>query len=231
MRSLCAGTASVILTALVGLGARQNQTGAISGLITDTTGRVLPGAAITAVSNSAGTQTTVTDAAGRYRLDRLPAGRYLLRASMSGFVTRMVETTVAAGQEGDWSGALLVGRVADETSIERRVMGLAGPDARDCGRHAAPVSEAALRRSLECAVTSARLRRPFSVVVQFTRDDPQAGRGLFAGPDGLIRFFEYSQGGAKFSSRDCPSPDISPGRSRSAADFEFTCRTATPADF
>jgi hypothetical protein len=232
MRSLCAGTAGLVMTALVAVAASQNGTGSISGVLTDTTGRGLPGAAITAAADGAGPRTALTDAAGRYRLGRLPAGRYIMRASMSGFVSRMVETTVVAGQDRDWSGALLVGRVADERSIERRMMELTGHDAVDCGRHAAPASEAALRRSLACAAASVRERRPFSVIVQLTGGDPDGGRGLVAGSDGLTRLFEYQQGGAKFSSRECPSPDVKPSRPWSEAEFEFTCRTAAiPAAF
>ena len=232
MRSLCAATAGLVMTALVAVAASQTGTGSISGVLTDTTGRGLPGAAITAAADSLSPRTTVTDAAGRYRLERLPAGRYVMRASMSGFVSRMVETTVAAGQDRDWSGALLVGRVADERSIERRMMELTGPDAVDCGRHAAPASEAALRRALACAAASVRAHRPFSVILQLAGGDPDGGRGLVAGSDGLTRLFEYQQGGAKFNSRECSSPDVKPSRPWSAAQFEFTCRgAAVPAAF
>jgi hypothetical protein len=231
MRIQCAGTAALVLLAVVVVGGSQNETGSISGLLTDTTGRGLPGAAVTAVANTGGARTTVTDAAGRYRLDRLPAARYLIKASMSGFVTRMVETTVVAGHDAEWSGPLLVGHVADEHSIERRVMHLTGLDARDCGRHAAPASAAALRRSLDCAVTSARAHQPFSVIVQLTRSDSQSGRGLLAGSDGVIRFFEYDHGGAHFRSRECPAPDVKPSRTWSGAEFEFTCPTVMPAAF
>jgi hypothetical protein len=232
MRSLCAGAAAgLILSAVLGLGARQNDAGSIWGLLTDTTGRGLPGATVTAVSTSAGTQTTVTDASGRYRLERLPAGHYLVKASMSGFVTRILETTVTAGRDRNWSGALLVGRVADESSIESKVMRLTGSDARDCGRHGAPASEAALRRSLDCAVTSARAHQPFSVILQRTGSDSQSGAGLLAGSDGLIRLFEYDHGGAKFASRQCPAPDVKPSRTWSGAEFEFTCPTIIPVAF
>jgi hypothetical protein len=50
MRRGCAVAVSVVLTGLVGLSASQDRTGSLSGVITDTTGRGLPGATITAVA-------------------------------------------------------------------------------------------------------------------------------------------------------------------------------------
>ena len=220
MRRMVASTMGVVLAMLVGLGASQNQTGSITGVISDTTGRGLPGASIAVVSDGGARHATVTDSAGRYHLDELPPGRYLIKVSMSGFVAKTIAATVTPGSNAISSGALLVGHAADETSIERKVMGLAGPAAFDCGRHSEPTSEA-LRQSLQCGLTSAQARRPFSVILQFGSAS-QTGQGLLAGSDGVVYLFEYDRGGATFSSQECPSPDVT--RGRSGAKFEFTCR-------
>jgi hypothetical protein len=219
---MVASTMGVFLAMLVGVGAGQNQSGSVSGMITDTSGFGLPGASIAVVSDSGARHATVTDSAGRYRLDDLPPGRYLIKVSMSGFVAKTIAATVTPGSNAVSSGALLVGHAADEISIERKVVGLAGPEAFDCGRHSAPTSEATLRQSMECGLTSARARRPFSVIVQFGGSASQTGQGLLAGSDGIVYLFEYDRGGATFSSQECPSPDVT--RGRSGAKFEFTCR-------
>jgi hypothetical protein len=229
MRRLCSTTMGLALAALVGVGAAQNQSGSISGVITDTTGRGLPGATISAVSEDTGLRTVVSDAAGRYRLSGLPPARYLIRASLSGFVARIVERGVVSGSEAVWSGALLVGYAAGETSIEGRVVRFAGPDAIDCGRHGATASESALQRSLQCALTSARAHRPFAVIVQVAGSDPRTGVGLAAASDGRIQRFVYDSGGANFHRDDCAAPAVILRRSRPGPEFDFTCPPPRPA--
>ena len=222
MRRGCAAAVSVVLTGLVGLSASQDRTGSLSGVITDTTGRGLPGATITAVAEQGEARQTVTNSAGAYRLDGLH-GRYRVEARMNGFVTKMVETVIGSEQDGIWGGALLVGEVFDGVSIERQVMRVIGLQAVDCGRHSSPASETALQRSLECGLASVRARRPFSVIVQFAERDPRTGRGLLAGSDGFVHAVEYDNAGATFSLQPCPLPAVTASRNRSSAGFEFMC--------
>lgn len=230
MRRACAAAVCVLLTGLVGLSASQDRTGSLSGVITDTTGRGLSGATITAVAEQGGARQTVTNSAGAYRLDGLH-GRYRVEARMNGFVTKMVETVIGSEQDGIWGGALLVGELFDGVSIERQVRRVIGLQAVDCGRYSSPVSETALQRSLECGLASVRARRPFSVIVQFTERDPRTGRGLLAGSDGFVHVLEYDTAGATFSLQPCPLPAVTASRNRPSAGFEFTCRAALPANF
>jgi hypothetical protein len=67
--------------------AAQEQTGAIEGVIKDSSGAVLPGVTVEAQSASSGVVSTVTDSAGQYRFPRLPSGRYQVRASLMGYNT------------------------------------------------------------------------------------------------------------------------------------------------
>jgi hypothetical protein len=64
--------------------------GAIAGTVTDSSGAVLPGAAIT-VSSAQGTlgsnQEALTDARGAYQFPRLVPGTYVVRAQLQGFRT------------------------------------------------------------------------------------------------------------------------------------------------
>jgi len=61
--------------------------GSVSGVITDETGAVLPGAAVTVSGpRLQGVRTATTDAQGRYRFSNIPAGDdYKVTASLSGF--------------------------------------------------------------------------------------------------------------------------------------------------
>jgi hypothetical protein len=230
MRRQCAAAACVVLMGLVGINASQYRTGSLSGVITDTTGRGLPGATITAVAEQGGARQTVTNSAGAFRLDGLH-GRYRVEARMNGFVTKMAETVIGSEQDGVWGGALLVGEVFDGVSIERQVSRLIGLQAVDCGRHGSPVSEADLQRSLECGLASIRARRPFSVIIQLAERDPRTGRGLLAGSDGLVYALEYDTAGATFTLQPCPRPAVTAIRKRPSAGFEFTCRAALSAKF
>ena len=65
--------------------AAQEQTGAIEGIVKDSSGAVLPGVTVEATSTGAGTVTSVTDSNGQYRFPRLPSGRYQVRASLMGY--------------------------------------------------------------------------------------------------------------------------------------------------
>lgn len=188
----------------------------ISGVITDTTGRALPGGKITVIAEDGERRTTVTDSAGRYRIDELRPGRYAIEATMPGFDPRTTNIQVLPGSDAVWSGALLVGAPVGEPSVERQVMHFTGSDALDCGRYAAPASEAALQRSLTCALASAAARRPFSVVVQFVDGGTRGGEGLIGGSDGDVYLLTYGRGETSFRVKPCASPQVARAR--------FTCQ-------
>jgi iron complex outermembrane receptor protein len=70
----------------------------LSGVVRDTTGSALPGVTVTITGAAlVAPQTLVTNEQGRYELDALPAGRYLVSASLSGFETRTAWVDVEAG--------------------------------------------------------------------------------------------------------------------------------------
>ncbi len=63
------------------------QTSSLSGTVTDPTGAVIPNASITIVNAQTGLQRQATsDAQGRYNMEQLPPGAYILTAKSSGFV-------------------------------------------------------------------------------------------------------------------------------------------------
>ena len=215
MVAIVSVAASLLFAALGGWSTSQRPA-LISGVITDTTGRGLPGARITVISEDGERQTTVTDSAGRYRIDELRPGRYALQASMVGFDPRTTSMKVPSGSDAVWSGALLIAPPLGEMSIERQVMQFTGSDALDCGRYSAPASESALQRSLTCALTSAGARRSFSVVVQFAAGGTLGGEGLLAGPDGVVHLLQYGKGQMSFRLKPCASPQVT--------NMHFTCQ-------
>ena len=214
---------SLVLVAVVAAAASQ-QTGSISGVITDTIGHSLPGATLTARSENGAVRRTATDLNGRYQFAGLPPGRYRVEASMSGFEARATDLTVVPARDAAWSGALLVGPPLGATSIERHVMGITGSNARDCGRHGSAASEAALQRSLRCGLTSAGAREPFSVIVQSAGGKSHAGFGLLSGPDGTVHVFRYKKGGVWFRSQPCPPSQLTLRPHGSGPRYEFACQ-------
>ncbi len=69
----------------------------LSGVVRDSTGSALPGVTVTITGAAlVAPRTLVTNEQGRYELDALPAGRYLVSASLSGFETRTGEVDIEA---------------------------------------------------------------------------------------------------------------------------------------
>jgi hypothetical protein len=197
---------SLVLAALL-VGASQ-LTGSIAGVITDTSSRGLPGATIIATSDEGAVRRTATDVNGRYSFAGLPPGRYRIEASMPGFEAKAQALTVVSAREEIWSGALLVAPPLGAGSIERRLIKSIGWNARDCGRHDSAASDAALQRSLECALASAGAGEPFAVIVQSASDTSHAGFGLLGGTDGVVHVFRYDKGGLTFHAQPCPVSEL-----------------------
>jgi hypothetical protein len=87
------------------------QTATMQGIVTDESSAVLPGATVTATELNTGVQTVaVTELDGRYRLDRLPPGRYKVRMELTGFATVEIPSI-----------ELLVGQNATVPSVSMKV--------------------------------------------------------------------------------------------------------------
>ncbi|HET9179165.1 MAG TPA: carboxypeptidase-like regulatory domain-containing protein [Terriglobia bacterium] len=75
---------------------------AITGVVTDTTGGVVPDASITVINSETGARRTIlTDAAGRYEAPLLPAGIYQISASRQGFDRASLTLTLVVGQRAE----------------------------------------------------------------------------------------------------------------------------------
>ena len=94
-------------------------TAAISGVVRDGSGAVVPGVSVVAKNLETGiTRAISTDAEGRYQFPTLSVGRYELHASLQGFQTAIrsqIELTVA--QEAVVNFFLQVGQVAEAVEV------------------------------------------------------------------------------------------------------------------
>jgi hypothetical protein len=85
----------IILLLTAGLATAQEQTGELYGTVTDEENAPLPGVGIEATSDVLiGSRTAVTDEGGRFRLLRLPPGKYTVVFNIPGFATLTMEEVI-----------------------------------------------------------------------------------------------------------------------------------------
>src|SRR5205807_2644680 len=97
----------------------QKTTGDITGTVTDSTGAVLPGVAVTAVCTATNlTRTATTDAQGGYQLPELTVCVYRVTTELPGFkaVARDVQVAVSAVTKADFK--LEVGAQSETVTVE-----------------------------------------------------------------------------------------------------------------
>src|SRR5262245_23839586 len=97
----------------------QTTTGNLNGTVTDATGALLPGVAVTATCAATGlTRTVTTDAQGAYSLPDLPICVYRLTSELQGFksVTRDVQVSVNTVIKADFK--LEVGAQSETITVE-----------------------------------------------------------------------------------------------------------------
>lgn len=111
MRTLLAGIFAACLFCLPLMS--QAPTGSISGVVTDATGAVVPGAKVSVTNVSQGiSRAATTDEAGRYNMPALIPGPYEIEARMQGFqkeIRKGVQLTV--GMNAVINLSLQVGQV------------------------------------------------------------------------------------------------------------------------
>ena len=113
MRELLRGVvAGAVLLFGFSTGALAQMDAAVSGTVTDSTGGVIPGAAVTAVNQTTNATITVsTGANGNYEITGLPPGLYALTADVTGFQTGFHLVELMSGQPVVQDFTLVVGGV------------------------------------------------------------------------------------------------------------------------
>jgi len=108
---------TVLMTPQTHQGAFGEGAGAITGIVRDTGGAVLPGVTVRLVGVSGSAGSTVTSADGRYRLTA-PAGMYTLRFELAGFVPRAFENwTMRGGSESPLDVTMQVGGTSEAVMV------------------------------------------------------------------------------------------------------------------
>jgi TonB family protein len=101
----------------IGANGVQASSGRVAGVVTDQTGRFVPGVEITAASASGVTRSAVSDAFGRYVVADLPAGANEIRFALDGFRPERVSVDVKAGAQTAADAQLRVGVVTESISM------------------------------------------------------------------------------------------------------------------
>jgi outer membrane receptor protein involved in Fe transport len=97
----------------------QSVTGSIQGTVVDQSGGVLPGVTVTVANTATGAvRTSVTDAAGLFRVELLPVGPYELSADLSGFASRkQPDITLTVGNVLTFRIEMRVASVAESVNV------------------------------------------------------------------------------------------------------------------
>ena len=118
------GCASILLTGaiffFISISAwAQLPTGTILGVVKDSSGAVVPGAAVTVQSSETNqTRTVTTDSSGAYRVNALPVGHYDVKVEHTGFKTEtQVGLNLEVGQEAVIDIALQVGSTGQTIQV------------------------------------------------------------------------------------------------------------------
>src|ERR1700761_8966818 len=98
---------------------RAQQTGSISGTVTDPDGNVIPNASVVVNQASAGiSRKLISDAEGRFRADQLPAGTYTVDVTSRDFSNPApITVMLGSGQLQTLSIKLNIGRVGEQVTV------------------------------------------------------------------------------------------------------------------
>jgi hypothetical protein len=115
-RVLCV-VVGILLPAMSAFG--QGGVAEVNGNVTDQTGSVLPGAAVTLTHESTGLQrTVVTNESGRFVIAAVTPGQYTIRAELTGFQTQTrTGVAVLVGQAVTFNMSLPVGGLTDVVTV------------------------------------------------------------------------------------------------------------------
>jgi len=123
MRILCAWSAFLLVFMMGASRLDAQATASITGTVTDSSGAAIADAAVQAKNSGTGiTQTTTSDAQGRFRVPELIIGAYEVQASKTGFSTvvhRGITLTVGAQPVVDFQ--LPVGQQTQTVTVEGQV--------------------------------------------------------------------------------------------------------------
>ena len=95
----------------------QTGTGRITGVVTDSTGGVLPGVTVGVRGPGNVVRSTVTDSSGKYLIEKLAPGSYTLSFELAGFATQSSTVVVAAGEAATVEVKLQIGARTEAVQV------------------------------------------------------------------------------------------------------------------
>jgi hypothetical protein len=117
-RLLCLGIGLALVLTTSAVFAQSTISGEITGVVTDSSGAVVPNATVTLNSMEMGTtQTVTTNAAGGFRFPLLRPGVYTVSVKATGFSTATQDVTVGVGQVTTASLQLRVGSTGETIEV------------------------------------------------------------------------------------------------------------------
>jgi outer membrane receptor protein involved in Fe transport len=135
--------AALAIVVLIPALAAAQESGKITGTVTDQSGAVLPGVNVTLKSvERASTRSTVTNAQGEYVFAGLVPGQYEVTGELSGFSTKQTRTTVAVGSTVAVNIGMTVGQQTEVVTVVGETAAAINTSTQDI---ATTVSEAQIR--------------------------------------------------------------------------------------
>ncbi len=109
--------AALMVLVLPVLAAAQTETGRVTGMVTDQSGAVLPGATVTVTSATGAVKTAVSDSSGHFVVENLAPGNYEVAVELAGFTKQVTKVTVTAGQAVNVETKLPIGAQAETVQV------------------------------------------------------------------------------------------------------------------
>jgi len=128
----CAAVLAVLTTATAALRAVQAPA-ALTGVIYDTTGAVMPGVQVTLEDAQQGKSTATTDATGRFSFPGIGSGEYVLSANLAGFKSLRDRIELRSASDWDRVVTLQVGTVQETITVRETRIPTAVPPASAAG--------------------------------------------------------------------------------------------------
>ena len=122
VRALVRRLSAALLIVLTATPAHAQTSASLTGVVSDTTGAVVPGAAVSVTSTATNvTVEGVTNSAGQFSFPALPVGTYRVTVSLAGFKTSVAnDVRVLGAQPTDLSVTLAVGVFTDRVDVNSR---------------------------------------------------------------------------------------------------------------
>ena len=109
--------AALMVLALPLIGAAQTGSGRVTGVVTDSTGAVLPGVTVTIKGETGAATTAVTDSVGRYVIANVAPGAYDVTFELAGFAKQAGKVVVTAGQPASLDTKLQIGGQTEQIQV------------------------------------------------------------------------------------------------------------------